>query len=197
MQSKDQLEHYTFLNCLRVNRLDFYFEHIISHLQENPKITKLELMYGLFSQNGIEQLKQCRSVSSLTITGKIENADHLSQIANNNNIVELDLNACNIGNEGMRCIVKSKTIQKLYVSNCSISDDGVKEIASNKKIVILHISDNQISDKGAGYIIPNKSIKEIDISHNLIKSSEIIDKLKEGRRSVKSDNVGDYKPPRP
>jgi hypothetical protein len=123
MQEEDELKHHHVNGYLKVNTNRFNINTISNYLSKHTEITKLELSYGIIHIDGLKELKNCTSVCMLTIIGKLENLEHIIDIADNNNIQEIHLQSCSIGDEGSKYIAESKTIKKLYVDNCEIGDE--------------------------------------------------------------------------
>ena len=101
-------------------------------------------------------------------------------IGNNKSLRRVELNRCNIDDEGARHLAtmleKNTSLERLNLSRNKITDVGLKHLAipleKNTSLEYLYLSNNKITDDGLKHLaIPlekNTSLKELDLRSNKI-----------------------------
>ena len=97
----------------------------------------------------------------------------------NNEIKELNLSMKNIGNKGLKDLVKIKfkELNKLELSHNEISDINVLKKVHFKELKELNLSFNQISDINILEKADFRELKELNLSFNQISNINILGKV--------------------
>ena len=113
-------------------------------LQNDPRITYLNLGYNQIGDAGAQALAQ------------------------NQTITTLDLHGNQIGDAGAQALAQNQTITELYLYGNQIGDAGAHALAQNQTITYLNLGSNQIGDAGAQALAQNQTITTLDLTRNPI-----------------------------
>lgn len=88
----------------------------------------------------------------------------------NANLTDLNLNENNIGDAGAQALAYNTTITSLKLHNNNISDVGAQALAHNTTLASLALGGNKITDIGAQALMGNTTLTILDLSYNYIRN---------------------------
>lgn len=140
-------------------------EALIKEIEENSFCEKdLKLVGKLIDDNELSIIIRCLSknkyIKRLILAGNEFGDKEISDLANLENIEELNISDTKITDLGAQTLISSNLI-RLDISVNNLSDEALKAIQSNYSILELNLSENNITDKGLDLIAKNKSIKKL------------------------------------
>jgi hypothetical protein len=121
------------------------------------------------SEFNIELLVNTTTLVSLALSNTFLKIDHLRSLSHNPSLTSLELQYCNIGDDGAIILSQSKKLKILDLSrNKNIGLEGIKALSQNLILDTLLLDHNDMSDEGCFILSQNKNLKTLTLYSNLI-----------------------------
>lgn len=92
----------------------------------------------------------------------------LNDLANNINLITLQLDGVNLGDSGVEILARSSSIISLSLANVGLSTIGLQAIAKNPHLQWLWLPRNNITDEGAAILASCNTFYQLDVRNNHI-----------------------------
>ncbi len=109
-------------------------------------LTTLLIDRTAISDQGMQHLARCSSLTSLNLTDCLEITDSGVKAISHLNLRELNLGECNISDLSLHHLARCSSLKSLSIYQCSkITDEGIKAIR-HLKLTLLDLAQTKVSD---------------------------------------------------
>jgi hypothetical protein len=138
------------LSTLSITHLDlsvnlWMSDKAVGYLTALP-LTTLLIDRTAISDQGMQHLARCSSLTSLNLPDCFEITDSGVEAIRHLNLRELNLDECNISDLSLQHLARCSSLRSLSLSQCAkITDEGIKAIR-HLKLTLLDLAETQVSD---------------------------------------------------
>ena len=131
-------------------------KRIYQDLKADPGRKKISYEQLELSDKCFKYIGKMVQLEKLTVKDSIVKDAWLRNLANLP-LKNVNLNGCDLTDEGIREIAKIKSLDSLLIGQAQITDESLKLLAEHPNLTFLDLDRTKISDRGLAFLLPKKN----------------------------------------